>query len=115
MVSEATFRKLALAFDGVIEAPHFKSVAFLANGKKIFATYDPKRRRACLKLSPEEQDLFSLYDHTIVYAVPNVWGKLGWTFFDLKKVKKEVVRDALIAAHDGIFRRKPRKGTTAEG
>jgi len=108
MVSESSFRKLALSFGEVTEAPHFKSAAFLAKGKKIFATYDPKRRRACLKLSPEEQDLFALYDATVVYAVPNAWGKMGWTFFELKKVKTEVIKDALMAAHVGIFRKKKR-------
>lgn len=99
---------MVMSFGEVTEAPHFKTVAFLAKGKKIFATYDAKRRRACLKLSPEEQDLFSLYDASIVYAVPNAWGKMGWTFFDLKKVKTEVIKDALAAAHEGIFKR--RKG-----
>lgn len=106
MVTESAFRKMALSFGEVTEAPHFKMAAFLAKGKKIFVTYDSKRRRACLKLSPEQQDLFSLFDPSIVYAVPNAWGKMGWTFFDLKKVRTEVIRDALAAAHEGIFKRK---------
>jgi hypothetical protein len=51
-----------------------------------------------LKLSPVDQSAFCLFDKTVIYAVPNKWGKQGWTFVELRKVKKEMLMDALTTA-----------------
>jgi hypothetical protein len=31
--------------------------------------------------------------------VPNKWGKLGWTYIELQKVKKNVLKDALTRSY----------------
>lgn len=98
MISTTTARKIALSFDESVELPHFEKTSFRVN-KKIFATLDLKNKRACIKLSEIDQSVFSAFDNTIIYPVPNKWGKQGWTFIELKKVKKEVFKDALTVSY----------------
>ena len=98
MTGIAQFRKLALSFPGTNEQPHFEKTSFRI-GKKIFATLDEKNNRACLKLSEIDQDVFSTFDKSIIYPVPNKWGKQGWTFVELAKVKAAMCKDALTTAY----------------
>src|SRR6478735_1359590 len=98
MVNTETVRKLALAFEQAEEQPHFEKPSFRIK-KKIFATLDIKNNRACLKLSLIDQSVFSAYDKSIIYPVPNAWGKQGWTFLELKKVRKDMFTDALTMAY----------------
>jgi predicted DNA-binding protein (MmcQ/YjbR family) len=94
MVNINTAKKLALEFEGAEEAPHFERISFRVQ-KKIFATLDIKLNQMVLKFTEIEQSVFSAYDHTIIYPIPNKWGKQGWTIVELKKVKKEVLKDAI--------------------
>jgi hypothetical protein len=94
----ATIRKLAMTFPEVSEEPHFEKPSFRIR-KKIFVTIDLKNNRACVKLSITEQDLFSLFDKTVVYPVPNKWGQQGWTFIELNRVPLPVFNDLLLAAY----------------
>jgi predicted DNA-binding protein (MmcQ/YjbR family) len=98
MVSIKTFRALALSFPETSEQPHFEKTSFRV-GKKIFASYDDKNKRACIKLSEIDQDVFSSYNKEIIFAVPNKWGKQGWTLIDLKKVPKEMFVGILTTAY----------------
>jgi len=99
MITTQTFRELALAFDEAEELPHFEKASFRVK-KKIFATLNEKQQRATLKLSENDQSIFSLYgDKTAVFPVPNKWGKQGWTQFLLDKVDEEFFSDALTAAY----------------
>jgi hypothetical protein len=99
MITVQTFRKLALAFDETEELLHFSKISFLVK-KKTFATLNEKQQRATLKLSENDQSLFSLYgDKTAVFPVPNKWGKQGWTHFLLKNMEEEFLKDALLAAY----------------
>ena len=66
---------------------------------RIFATLDLKNNRACLKLSAVQQSVFSAYDPTVIYPVPNAWRKQGWTFVELAKVRKDMFRDAMTTAY----------------
>jgi hypothetical protein len=97
MVSFKTFREMALSFPESSELPHFENTSFRI-GKKIFATLNERENRACLKLSEIDQSVFCSFDKTVIYPVPNKWGKQGWTLVDLKKVKKEMFKDALTTA-----------------
>lgn len=101
MISLATFRKLALSFPETTEEPHFEKISFRVN-KKIFATYDDKMKRACLKLSEIEQSIFSSIDKSIIFPVQNKWGLQGWTFIEMKKVKKDMFVDALTTAYCSV-------------
>lgn len=99
MVTEKAFRELALSFPDAVELPHFEATSFRAN-KKIFATLDVKKNRGCLMLSPVDQSVFCAYDKTILYPVPNSWGKQGATYVELKTVRKSVLKDAMKHAYD---------------
>lgn len=55
-----------------------------------------------LKLSLIDQSVFCSYDNTIFFPVPGGWGKKGATFVDLKKVRKDMFRDALTTACNGV-------------
>jgi len=98
MVSNVAFRKVALSFNEAVELPHFDKASFRVS-KKIFATLDEKQRRACLLLSGEDQSLYCSYDKSVIYPVPNKWGKKGATFIELKKVRKELLEAALTSAY----------------
>lgn len=98
MVRIETFRKLALNFDQTTEAQHFEVVSFKVKGK-IFATLNAPFHRGCVRLSPIDQDVFCAFDPEVIYKVPNAWAKYGWTNINLKKVKREMLLDALTSAY----------------
>lgn len=98
MVSLDTFRNLALSFPEATEEPHFEKTSFRVK-KKIFATYDQQKNRACIRLSEIDQDVFTSPDKTIIFPVENKWGKQGWTLIELSKVKDDLFVDALTSAY----------------
>ena len=98
MISIDTFRKLALSFPEATEEVHFEKTSFRVK-KKIFATYDDVKKRACIKLSEIDQDVFCSADKTIVFPVNNIWGKRGWTLIEMNKVDNELFIDALTTAY----------------
>ena len=85
-------REIALSFPETTEEPHFEKTSFRVR-KKIFATL--KDSLLTIKLSVIDQDVFSLIDKSIIYPVPNKWGKKGWTHVHVDKVDEEVLKDAL--------------------
>ncbi len=98
MVSIDAFRKLALSFPEAAEEPHFEKTSFRVK-KRIFATYDGIKKRACIKLSEIDQDVFSSADKTIIFPVDNKWGEQGWTLIEMNKVHKDLFMDALTTAY----------------
>jgi predicted DNA-binding protein (MmcQ/YjbR family) len=94
MVSIAEVRKLAMEFPETVEAPHFEKTSFRVK-KKIFMTMDEKKQSAVLKLTPEDQSVFSSSPDGSISPIPNKWGLQGWTQVNLKKVKKTLFKDAL--------------------
>lgn len=98
MVSLITARQLALSFAEADEQPHFEKPSFRIK-KKIFLTLDEKNNRACIKLPVIEQDVFCTIDKKMIYPVPNKWGQQGWTFIDLKLIKKDLFLEALTASY----------------
>lgn len=98
MVSVTQFRELALSFPETTEDTHFEKISFRVK-KKIFATYDDKNKRACIKLSEADQDVFTLYGKTIIYPVDNKWGKQGWTMIEMQKANIDLFTDALTMAY----------------
>jgi len=105
MVNFETFRKIALSFPGAEELPHFHLPSFRVK-KKIFATLWEKDNRAMLKLSPESQSVFCAYDLSVFFPVPGGWGKKGATFVDLKKVRKDMFKDAISVAYKEVTTKK---------
>ncbi|HVG14071.1 MAG TPA: MmcQ/YjbR family DNA-binding protein [Chitinophagaceae bacterium] len=98
MVTINDLSDLALSFPATSEAAHFEKTAFKVKNK-IFATYDAKNNRVCIKLSLIDQDVFSISAQDLIYPVPNKWGKQGWTFIEMSKVKKSIFTDALTTAY----------------
>src|SRR5690349_18170487 len=98
MIDSKTVRKLALAFDDAEEMPHFEKQSLRVR-KKIFVTLDTRSKLAVLKLSAVDQSVFSAYDNTAIYPIPGAWGKQGWTRVDLRKVRKDIFKDALTTAY----------------
>ena len=98
MITFEKLRAVALTFPETTEEPHFEKTSFRVK-KKIFAVYDEKLKKVCLKLSEVDQDVFSSADKTNIYPVPNKWGKQGWTDIEMKKVKKDLLLDALMSAY----------------
>lgn len=108
MVSNKEFRKLALSFPETVELPHFEKTSFRI-GKKIFATLNEKENKACLKFSALDQNVFTTFDKSIIYPVPNKWGKQGWTFIELTRVRKKMFVDALTTAYFEVAPKRPGK------
>ncbi len=98
MITLATLRKLALNLPEVTEEPHFEKISFRVK-KKIFLTYDEAKKRACVKLSEIDQDVFVSIDKSTVFPVDNKWGKQGWTFIDMNKTSNALFYDALTTAY----------------
>lgn len=105
MVSIDLFRKLALSFPEATEEPHFEKTSFRVR-KKIFATYDDKNHRACVKLSEVDQDVFSSAARSVIYPVANKWGKQGWTLIELQNVHPDLFTDALTTAYREVAPKK---------
>ena len=105
MVDIHTFRSFALSLPDTSEQPHFELTSFRVK-KKIFATLDVKKNRACLMLSPIDQSVFASYDLSVIYPVPNKWGLKGATYFELKTVPKSMLKDAMkLAYNKTIFKK----------
>ncbi|MBL7742193.1 MAG: MmcQ/YjbR family DNA-binding protein [Chitinophagaceae bacterium] len=105
MIDSNYFRQLALSFPGTAESSHFEKTSFRVN-KKIFATLSVDTRIACLKLSAIDQSVFCVYDKMIIYPVPGKWGQQGWTFVELNKVKRAMLKDILTTAYTEVLKRK---------
>jgi hypothetical protein len=102
-------RSIAMSMPDAVEQPHFEKTSFRVS-KRIFMTLDAKNKRACLKLSPVDQDIFSTMDKSVIYPVPNSWGKQGWTWVELSKVKSVVFKAAVSAAFAEVVNSGSRKG-----
>ena len=103
MVDSETFRQLSLSFPRTVEQPHFNATSFRINGK-IFASLEIDKAKACLKFSPENQEIFCSFDKAI-YPVKKHWGKSGWTYTDIKNMRKEVLSDIKAGSssfHNGL-------------
>lgn len=108
-MTTAEFKALARSFPDTEENPHFDRAAFKITGKRIFATLHEESGTANLKLSEVDQSVFCAYDKKIVYPVPNKWGLQGWTTFELKKIPKRFMRDALETAYNDAMKSKTKK------
>jgi hypothetical protein len=105
MVSIETFRQMALSLPDAIELPHFDRASFRVS-KRIFATMDEKKKIAVLMFSPLEQSVFCAFDKTIIYPVPGGWGRQGCTIFELSRVKKAMLKDALNVVYTEVLNKK---------
>lgn len=96
MASAATFRAVAMALEGTVEAPHFDRAAFKV--ARIYATLAADGRTANLKLTPDEQALKCLLAPELFRPIDNAWGRQGWTELDIKAATKADIEAALTMA-----------------
>ncbi|MCB0729287.1 MAG: MmcQ/YjbR family DNA-binding protein [Ignavibacteriae bacterium] len=89
---------MAVSFPEVEESPHFEKTSFRIR-KRIFATLNEKENRGCVKLSENDQYIFSQNESGAVYPVPNKWGLQGWTNIDLNKINKRLLKEILKTAY----------------
>jgi predicted DNA-binding protein (MmcQ/YjbR family) len=98
-------RQFALSLPETTEEPHFEKTSFRVR-KKIFVTYDEKDNRASFKLSEIDLDVYTTIDKTVIYPVPNKWGKQGWTLVELDRLGNEIIEDAVKTAYRGVAPKK---------
>lgn len=114
MVTTTEARKLALSFEDTEELPHFDRTSFRWK-KKIFATMSEKENVVCVMLSVIDQSAFCAYDKTVIYPVPNAWGKKGATYVNLAKVKKTMLKDALQTAYQTLLAKSKKPAKKSAG
>ena len=106
MMDKPSFTQLALSFPNTEQTPHFDRTGFRITGKRMFCTYLEKDNTANIFLTPPEQKVFCQMDTENIYPVKGKWGKKGATTFDLNKVQKEFVTEALLSAYNEILKKK---------
>lgn len=105
MISEKVFTELALSFPGTEQTPHFERIGFKVIGKRMFATYLSENNTANIFLTPKEQQVFCKMNAVNIYPVPNKWGEKGATTFEISKLKKELIMEALLSAYTEVVRK----------
>lgn len=101
MVTLDSCKSIALSFPETVQQPHFDKISVRIN-RKIFITLDSKKQIATVKLTPKSQDLFSLLDPEIVYAVPNKWGLQGWTIVELSLIERDFLNEIMEEAFQTV-------------
>ena len=97
MITLKEARAKALSLPEVEEKSHFERPDFRVR-KKIFAVLHVNKNAMVIKLTAIDQDVFCSFNKEIIYPVPGGWGRRGWTFIDLKRIKKSMFTDALSTA-----------------
>jgi hypothetical protein len=96
MATGNDLRRLALALEGTSEAPHFDRAAFKV--ARIYVTLAPDGRSANFKFTPDEQEFKCMMAPEAFTAIPNGWGRQGWTTADLSKLSAAELKSALETA-----------------
>ena len=107
MVDIETFRQFALSFADTNEQSHFDAISFRVKNR-IFASLEIDKQRACLKFSLDDQQQFCSFDKDI-YPVDNHWGKSGWTYINIDKIREDLLVDALTSAFKEVSQSKNKK------
>jgi hypothetical protein len=92
------FRKIALGFDGAVEASHMNHPDFRAANGKIFATLNEDETRGMAALTPEQQTEMIERAPEVFVPGPGAWGRSGSTMIVLAKADQEIVGEALTLA-----------------
>jgi len=69
----------------------------------MFATYLSKDNTANIFLTPKEQVVFCGMEEGI-HPVPNKWGEKGATTFELNRVPRHIVMEALLSAYNDVLK-----------
>ena len=108
MATGKDLRRLALALEGTTEAPHFDRAAFKV--ARTYATLAADAKTANFKFTPDEQEFKCLLAPEAFAAVPNAWGRQGWTTATLAKLSVAELKDALETAwRHAVAKKKKRR------
>ena len=105
MIDIETARQMAMALPGTEERDHFGLPSFRVKDR-IFSTLWMKENKMMVKLPLIEQSVFSSFNKDIIYPVPNKYGGMGCTFFELATVPPEMLQDALNVAYEAVGKKK---------
>lgn len=108
MIDLAIARQMALSLPNTVEQDHFGIPSFRVN-KRIFSTLWIHENKMMVKLSLMDQAAFSAINKDIIYPVPNKYGGMGCTLFDLTSVDAGILEDALRTAYQNIVDNKKHK------
>lgn len=109
------FRRIALGFDGAVEASHMSHPDFRAPNGKIFATLNEDLTRGMAALSPEQQaELIERAPEVFVPAA-GAWGRGGSTMIVLAKADAELVGEALTLAYRSACAKAPARPRAVQG
>lgn len=92
------FRKIALGFDGAVEASHMNHPDFRAANGKIFATLNEDHTRGMAALTPEQQAELIARAPDVFVPAAGAWGRGGSTMIVLARANQEIVGEALTLA-----------------
>jgi hypothetical protein len=110
MATGKDLRRIALSLAGTTEAPHFDRAAFRV--ERIYVTLAADGRSANFKFTPDEQEFKCMMAPEAFEAIPNAWGKQGWTTAKLSKLSAAELRAALEMAYAHAVK-KPRRARIA--
>jgi hypothetical protein len=80
------------------EKPMPNKITFYVKSK-VFATYNLRHFRSCVKLSAEDQAIFTNAGKGAVVPVPNSYGKLGWTLLLMDSIDPKLYQAAVTMAY----------------
>lgn len=101
-MSPVEFRKYALSLEGVVEGAHQRHADFrFAN--KIFATLGvPDDDHAMVRLTCVQQSFYCQKYPDVFLACNGAWGKQGYTFVNLSRIKKKLATEVLCIAYQNL-------------
>jgi hypothetical protein len=96
MATAKDLRCMAMALEGTSEAPHFDRTAFKA--ARIYVTLAADGRSANFRFTPDEQEFKCMMAPEAFAALPNAWGRQGWTMATLSALSSAELESALETA-----------------
>lgn len=96
MATSSDLRRLALKLEGTTEAPHFERAAFKV--ARIYVTLAADGKTANFGFTPDEQELKCQVAPEAFTALPNAWGRKGWTSAKLSALSTADLKSALETA-----------------
>jgi hypothetical protein len=103
MVTESTFRRIALGMKDAVEGAHMGHPDFRVSGR-IFSTIHHDRAHGMVKLTPEQQEAF-LREHPGTFAPESgAWGRAGCTRVTFDSVEEDTLGEALTLAWQNTVR-----------
>ena len=103
---------MALALEGTSEAPHFDRAAFRV--ARIYVTLAGDGTSANFKFTPDEQEFKCMMAPEAFQAIPNAWGRQGWTTATLSKLSAADLKAALAMAWAHAIEKKSKKRRSAK-